>query len=34
VEPLPELHEAARQATPPPVLRHGVVLAEAELRSA
>lgn len=34
VEPLEELHEAARQATPPPVLRHGVVLAEAELRSA
>ena len=34
VEPLEELHEAVRQATPPPVLRHGVVLAEAELRSA
>ena len=34
VEPLPELRESARQATPSPVLRHGVVLAEAELRSA
>lgn len=34
VEPLLELHEAARQATPYPILRHGVVLAEAELRSA
>jgi transcriptional regulator with XRE-family HTH domain len=34
VEPLEELHEAARQATPPPILSHGVVLAEAELRSA
>lgn len=34
VEPLLELHEAARRETPPALLRHGVVLAEAELRSA
>lgn len=34
VEPLPELHDAALQATPPALLRHGVVLAESELRSA
>lgn len=33
VEPLDELHDEARKATPDVILQHGVVLAESELQS-